>query len=188
MFEIKCTEDDDGEFVRLVSCLINGVVRRHDAEKLYLVHIKNWFDHKWLEFSGKVLGALEVWQKRTTYPPFHPNRVVSEKLLVRKETGDTHEKSSHRPLHGWQSSSSNLGRPIPEELIVYAWYSSRTQRNDRGSAMVYVGQAEHWYVSFIKKDVWQVHRFEGISRAEFDSYMKAGGTESDSETATDAHF
>lgn len=53
--------------------------------------------------------------------------------------------------------------------------------------MVYVGREEHWYASFIKKDTWRVHRFREISRAEFDSYMKAGGGESDSETITNTH-
>lgn len=89
MIEIKRTEDDDSEFVTLVSRLISGVVLRHDAEKLYLVHIKNWFDHKWLEFSGKVLGALGVWQRRMTYPPFNPNRVFFG-AASRQEGGERH--------------------------------------------------------------------------------------------------
>ncbi len=187
MIEIKQTEDDDGGFVTLASLLINGVVRRHDAEKLYLIHIKNWFDRKWLEFSGKVLGQLGVWKSRTTYPPFNPNRVLSERLLVREVVSDAVRERSRRPLHIWQPSSNNLYRPIPDDPVVYAWYSSGTERNERGSAMVYVGNAEHWYASFIKRDNWQVHRFAGISRAEFDSYMKACGAESDSETISDTH-
>ena len=57
---------------------LDAAVANYRPAEIYLVCIDRWFDAKWLNFSGKVLGALGVWRSRTTIPPFHPHRVLGE--------------------------------------------------------------------------------------------------------------
>ena len=56
-------EDDDAEFVVLVQRLIHGVVATSKSKDYCVVRIDNWFGERWLNFSGKTLGALGCPQK-----------------------------------------------------------------------------------------------------------------------------
>ena len=44
--------NDDPGFLNCVDRLLAALIERHSPEELYLVRIANWFDHKWLRFSG----------------------------------------------------------------------------------------------------------------------------------------
>ncbi len=180
MIEIKRTEDDDSEFVTLVSQLVNGVLTRQKPEIVFVIHLDNWFGHKWYRFSGGYGRGMEI-------PKFNPNRVLSQKSLIKSATDGSYRQEEMEPLHCVGTRAGGHDKRRPDDSTVYVWYSSRTLKNLEGSVMVYAGQPEHWYASFVKEDAWRQHRVEGVSRAEFDSYMKAGGAESDSETISDTH-
>jgi hypothetical protein len=88
---------DDSDFLGLLGSLVGGLVARLNPEEVWIVHIDNWFDHKWLEFSGtgtvpsklprmfKTLGIppdmlasdkVAFYKKKVTFPPFTPNRIL----------------------------------------------------------------------------------------------------------------
>ncbi len=50
MIELIPGEGDDVEFLALVQRIVNGAVSALDVREVFLVHVDNWFDHKWLGF------------------------------------------------------------------------------------------------------------------------------------------
>lgn len=92
---------DDPQFVELVSRTISGLASEKCPEKVFVVRIENWFDQKWLNFSGVGrVGFFEDWrlevdtaleefrQDQTTLPPFSPKRVIEEYCFLRDKDGD----------------------------------------------------------------------------------------------------
>ena len=172
MLELTPTENDDPEFVELVTRLLRGAAHCYQPTKIYVVQIDNWFDHKWTEFSGVVHLQLGVWcGAALTVPPFNPHRVVSQIHYQRQENG--YQIATGWRLHGLRASVRNTHRHLkafvgPDSLLL--WYSGGTKIKDRASLMVYrIEQSEEttWYVSFSKRDEWRVHKSKGISQQEF---------------------
>ncbi len=82
---------DDNDFIDLLNSLLNGLLVQQAPEQLWVVQIDNWFDHKWLRYSGNgSTGSkfpvdwtsplmdrfdcvkAEFWQDKLTFPPFAP--------------------------------------------------------------------------------------------------------------------
>src|SRR5450755_4563575 len=97
---VNATETDDPTFISSVNCLTYGLVSRQGApNELWIIHIDNWFDHKWLRFSGigrvdfqfpafmnRIDAAPAVFYggtRKLAFPPFTPNRVLEQRSFVR---------------------------------------------------------------------------------------------------------
>src|ERR1700693_1167133 len=90
--QLEPNKTDDLEFIRLLNCMIEGILSQTKSKELYVVAIDNWFDHKWMKFSGIGVvpfefpafmgrddGALgEFSQDKVTLPPFSPRRVIGQ--------------------------------------------------------------------------------------------------------------
>jgi len=76
--ELPADDTDDPEFSGLVAQIITGAVVTHRPPRACIFKIDHWFDHKWLAFSGKVVGAAGSWRKQLTVPPFVANRIVEQ--------------------------------------------------------------------------------------------------------------
>src|SRR5262245_40642737 len=97
MLTILPKEQDDPEFVELVARILNAAVANQLPEDVYVIHIDNWFDHKWNAFS-KVRWNWAGPVRRV--PPFHPNRVVSQSHYRRSEaTLAYYAPAEAAPLH-----------------------------------------------------------------------------------------
>lgn len=172
MVIINATDQDDPLFVDIVTRALGTAVRLYCPRDIYIVQIDHWFDHKWLAFSGKVLGALGVWKMRLTLPPFNPNRVVSQVYYEAEFNGaGICTIAAAPPLHIDQWSNVNMQRFVDRvsESGVFVWYSGDTASSDAASVMLYQisdGEAAGWYASFKKKVSWKLNRVEGISRRE----------------------
>ena len=44
--------NDDVQFVELVNPIISALISGSFPEEIFVMKIDNWFDHKWLKFSG----------------------------------------------------------------------------------------------------------------------------------------
>jgi hypothetical protein len=55
--QIGVGETDDPRFIELLSFAVRGVFESSKPEQVWLIQIDNWFDHKWLNFSG--IGAVD---------------------------------------------------------------------------------------------------------------------------------
>ena len=102
MIEFVPAEHDDVAFLSLAQRIINGAIAELRMREVFLVHVDNWFDHKWLGWWSRKDEELRV-------PTFTPNRVLSEKhFLWTAETS------------AWQSIAlQGVGmkvRPLPAPL------------------------------------------------------------------------
>jgi hypothetical protein len=174
VIDLAATTADAPVFVARVRNITAGVCRLTRPVGIYVVRINHWFDWKWLKFSGKSVGALGVWCRDVTIPPFHPHRVRSE-LLFRPTPGWTKYQLVPIPdyrLHVFQNSGRNLGRLMRREIpnVACVWYSGDSKAIGRGSIMVYApGDKQYWawYLDVVGKgSAWETRWVEGISRGE----------------------
>lgn len=186
---IKSDPTDDPDFVAMVERIAVGLFKQSDCDEVFIVEIKNWFDHKWLKFSG--IGrvpfdhplashpqvALDAFfRKKITFPPFTPNRIL------RQQWHPVDPAMERRfPVHNTnlrQQSCRNLQRRVVQHATsaLFVWFSSGTKTNDRGSLMVY--QVQHggvstWYASFRRTSDWVLDRTKEISKDAVESLMAA---------------
>lgn len=175
--KIKILERDSPAFIIILDEIINRIIVRDDIAEISVVRIKNWFDHKWLNYSGKgvihykmtthpdEVALTDFWKEKITVPPFNPNRVLSELSFHKHATGN---KAFDKALHRWQRSSENQNNRIKTKSAngLFIWYSSNTEENQQGSIMAYrvVGDnVDTWYASFENKDGWKVIKTKGIN-------------------------
>lgn len=55
--QIAAEDTDDPQFVILLNSLIRGLIVEDAPQELWIIKIDNWFDHKWLRFSG--IGTVD---------------------------------------------------------------------------------------------------------------------------------
>ncbi len=109
---LPLTENDDARFIALARQLLDAAIRGERPEEVYIIRIGQWFDVKWRNFSGKVLGALPVHKRPVTIPPFPPHRVLTESHFSAASGSEAFVPSAARPLHIAQPSAENLTRAI----------------------------------------------------------------------------
>jgi hypothetical protein len=173
MIELDAAGHDDPQFIALAQRIVNGAIVILQAREVFLVHIDNWFDHKWLEWRCR--RGYEV----LLVPPFNPNRIESQKHFV----WDAEESSwasvgFTRLVHVRQSGRSSLDQPLDRfsKHAAFVWYSGNTAANRVGSLMVYLSGAEDyaWYASFRKKEHWHVADEKRITRLALETFEKRG--------------
>ncbi len=176
--------DDDPAFLAITDRIIESVVDENKPEDFFLVRINNWFDRKWLQFSG--LGIVhfdsglprpevaldEVWKKKLTFPPFTPARVLGQYYFCLTTKKNYEEQSPPYLIHKAERkhSATNLNRYVKDSSRsgAFLWYSSNSAKNLQGSMMVYKvsdGETQSWYASFEKKKSWGIKQTQGISKA-----------------------
>ncbi len=189
LFKIPTDETDSQEFIDIVNLICTSVTRIEGVNYISITKIKNWFDHKWLNYSGKAVipfesgGVLPVdaaleprWRQKITVPPFNPKRVVWERSYF--VDGQVDEKLL-QTQHGYQQSDMNLQNRIKDKVEkgLFVWFSSNSELNSRGSLMIYnvdFGKVETWYASLVKKDNWEVFKTKGIARKKIIEKMRHG--------------
>ena len=58
---------DDNDFIDLLNALLNAFLVQQTPEQLWVIQIDNWFDHKWLRYSGSgiAFGSIVAHPYRT---------------------------------------------------------------------------------------------------------------------------
>ena len=191
MIQIHGTDADDPEFLALVRDVLGGLADQYSPNEVHLIHIHNWFDHKWLGFAGKTLGAVGVCKEgeRLTVPSFRPSRVLSHQFARRVDAdGRYRELAPPTELHLEIWSADNLQRRIGavtgNALVV--WYSGNSKSNGRGAMMSYAvaeSANDKWYASFRAGPEWRVEKTKDISVVDLDRLV---GRRQDSVQQADA--
>ncbi len=190
---------DDNDFVDLLNELLNALLVQQTPEQLWVIQIDNWFDHKWLCYSGSgsVASKLPVdwtcsfmdqfasvkeqfWRDKLTFPPFAPDRVVGQWSFLLSRGGYIEvplPKLPHRESR--RRSHSNLNRRVEDFVrsASFVWYSGNTLKNGRGSAMVYSignGKPICWFAAFGRKLGWMLERTKGIDKEEVSRLLFGG--------------
>jgi hypothetical protein len=180
--EIVVGEADDPYFIGLANRVVSGLLARDKPEKVWIIQIDNWFDHKWLKYSGYGLIAsnipmdrydtvkAESFQEKVTFPPFTPNRVLGQ-WSYQKTGSDYKEFVSPRVPHGNRRrfSDTNLRNRVQDfsDSALFVWYSSNTVATGRGSVMIYKaldGSVDCWFVSFSRTPEWKLAATKGVSQ------------------------
>jgi len=173
MIEFIPTDHDDVAFLSLAQRITNGAVTALQIGEVFLVHVDNWFDHKWLGWRSRK-GEEEL-----RVPLFTPNRVCSEKHLVWDvEMSAWQCVGLPEPLHVRQPGRPWLAQPLDRfsKCAAFVWYSGNSATNKAGSMMLYVSGAEGyaWYVSFRRGKKWTVADECRITRRELLSFDERG--------------
>ena len=174
MINIDCADDDAPEFVADASTIIGNIASRFTPAAFIIVKVDNWFDHKWLNFSGKALGAVGTWNEELTVPPFVPNRIVWEREFSLPD-GTEIENSS--PLHvsvpASEAAGRKVSRVVPDAAV--CWISGNTNVTAQGAIMTYIPTSNShwaWYAGWRKSHSWSTAMLKGISATEFADLSK----------------
>ncbi|MEM9673739.1 MAG: hypothetical protein AAF992_14205, partial [Bacteroidota bacterium] len=80
--KIEAGEDDAPGFIEIVNRIMSITIFQWHIDEIMNIKIKNWFDYKWLKYSGKKIIHFENtlhpdkvaltndWKKRVTFHPF----------------------------------------------------------------------------------------------------------------------
>jgi hypothetical protein len=174
---------DDSGFIKLLNSMVGRLLVQVTPRQLWVIQIDNWFDHKWLRFSGhgaitsNIAVALtesvkvEFHQDELTFPPFAPDRVLGQWSYVRQ---DNEYRESSLPMlpHSTERlhTFENLHRRIQDIVSsgCFVWYSANTLSNGRGSVMVYTVKDEStecWFAAFSRGHAWKLGATKGVGRA-----------------------
>lgn len=188
--KIKVEKGDAPEFIDIINTIMGLLVFQYSIKEVVYIKINNWFDHKWLNYSGNTLvpfdfGGLEEfegvdvalqseWREKITVPPFHPKRVVYSKFFRKQNTGNQKIK---KRIHQLKMSNDNIHNRIADYTSdgLVLWFSSNTKLNQRGSLMVYRVQDNQvitFYATIEKLDEWMITKTKGIGLNELKSYIK----------------
>jgi hypothetical protein len=155
---------------------MNGATAALEVREVYLVHIDNWFDFKWLRWRTPKRDKVP------RVPPFSPNRVQSAKHFVWGEQESTWLSIGLRkPLNYWPADGygSWIEPPIDRlaKRAAFIWYSGNTTTNQVGSVMLYLsGSGGYaWYASLRQGEHhWTVADECEITRRELESFAERG--------------
>jgi hypothetical protein len=181
MIRLTAKPEDDSAFVEIVSRIARKLIAEVEPARVFIVQIDGWFGHKWLAFSGKILGAVPVWNSTLTIPPFHPNRVIDEThATISKDKAVAVATPPVQSIHRDQPSVENTRRKIIDltESAIFVWYSGNTKNADRASLMVYTSTAQRqmeWYASFLKESDWKIDQVKGLGRQALTSLVACDG-------------
>ena len=176
MLEFIPTDGDDPAFLSLGQRIVNGALAALQVRELFLVHIDNWFDHKWL-------GWWSNWQhkelKKLFVPPFNPNRARSQKHFMWDANKSAWMLTGHgKPLHVQRSGRLSSRQLLDQfsKSAAFVWYSGNTVANGAGSLMFYLSGAEvyAWYASFKRNELWKIDDGFRVTRRELESYEEGG--------------
>ncbi|HBE68796.1 MAG TPA: hypothetical protein DDW52_11675 [Planctomycetaceae bacterium] len=161
---IQTYDDDNVDFIAEVDCVIRGVVGMYTPPRFMVFRINNWFGDNWLQFTGKALGAIGVWQKtRATVPPFVQNRITAQSLFERSSDNQYVHVGTGPNIHNDGPSSHNFGNHVlttaPDTSLF--WYSGNSKRNGRGSIMGSTPSPKKywwWYLEYVAADPWRLSK------------------------------
>jgi hypothetical protein len=177
MIELVPAEHDNTAFLALTQRIVNGAIAILEMREVYLVHLDNWFDHKWL-------GWWSTWEhkelKELYVPPFNPNRVRSQKHFLWDAKGSRWTLTGQgQLLHFRQPGRRESGAQRLDQWsksAAFIWYSGNTRTNGAGSMMLYLSGAEGyaWYASFRKDENWTIADEFRITRRELELFEDRG--------------
>jgi hypothetical protein len=148
---IDHADDDDKEFLSLVSSAIRGMLQISAPEHYAIFKTDNWFDDNWIT-------------RRDEDIRFPSKRVVQ---VIRD--GEVDVSGDRIPAYG--------SRFYVSGHTTRFYISGHSSINRRGSLMGRFEAEESvwlWYVGFKDDLSWQAVRHKNISRTAFSEYIKAG--------------
>lgn len=60
MIEIPTNTTDNPDYIKNVTRLFNDRIGKWTPKDLYITRIDNWFDEKWVKFSGTIMHEISI--------------------------------------------------------------------------------------------------------------------------------
>lgn len=178
MNETYTTENDSDslDFLHNVEKIIYDSIMKWKPQDLFITRVDNWFDYKWLKFSGTVMHEIAISKLiELTIPPFHPNRIEScDKYICQNKA--YLRTNLDKELHIFQMSADNLKRKIADFSTngLFIWFSSNSKVNNNGSFMLYLvcdNECFAFYASLTLEQNWRVKKSVGLTKKQIDSII-----------------
>jgi hypothetical protein len=176
MIEIPTNTRDNPDYIRNVERIFNNRISKWTPKDLYVTRIDNWFDEKWVKFSGTIMHEISIHKLvDITVPPFHPNR-VEKSDFYRKANGAYGKQKVGKRLHIIQESTNNLKRKISDfsDNGLFLWYSGNTMTNKKGSLMGYFVMEEDcftFYLTLTMDKNWNAEKAIGLRKKEIQTIL-----------------
>ncbi|HYV92336.1 MAG TPA: hypothetical protein VE978_11150 [Chitinophagales bacterium] len=175
--------NDNPQFISNIEKIIWDRIQKWEPKDLYLTRIDNWFDDKWMKFSGTTMHEISIWYADVTVPPFHPNRVESCEFYQYNNGGYVLQVLNKK-LHIEQWSQDNFKRRISgfTRNGIFFWYSGNSNSNDKGALMCYFvkdNECFTFYILLSGNKGWNVNKTNGISAKEIQDILSATKTDSE---------
>jgi len=178
MIKFTKNEYDDVVFLVKAQTITNAVIVELKPKEVFLFKVDNWFDAKWLNFTGKILGVIGKWdyKDQSRIPPFSPNRIIEGSCFSLDNKNAYSKVESEIEIHKFQSSEENFHRRIVDlrESAIFVWYSTNTIQNEHGSLLIYPIENEHcdpFYVGFKKNKEWDIVKAPGSNRKHLNAIL-----------------
>ncbi len=167
--------NDNDNFILNCEIIVQNRIDLWKPNEIFVNRIDNWFDEKWMEFSGAIVPQVAVWSGKTTVPPFHPKRVESSDFY-RRSNQKYEKKESPKILHIYQESRENLKRYLSEFTSdgLFIWYSGNSKVNGIGTLMCYLfreSECQPFFITLTEKKDWNVSQTKAISKKEVEEII-----------------
>jgi hypothetical protein len=132
--QLRPDTNDDPDFIHSVNNNIDRLLVHNSPKDVYIIRVANWFDHKWLNFSGRGVVKFgwtsdifcrydssldEFSQDKITFPPFTPKRILLQRYFSRNQHGDYIEiwqNAVNSPQSKFQNRYGDYIEARPPEL------------------------------------------------------------------------
>lgn len=159
-------ENDHPDFILNCEKIIKNKINLWKPVDIFVTRINNWFDEKWMGYSGNSFPGVSIWKGNITVPPFNPNRVELSDFY-QKTNGRYIKKEHAKALHIYQNSIDNLKRFITDFTTngLFVWYSGNSKANEIGTLMCYLvreAECQPFFITLSQKKGWNVSETNGI--------------------------
>lgn len=139
-------DDDDGAFLTCVDRIAAAMACRLRPQRVVLVRVLRWFDHRWLRPPGH----------KVTPPPFTAARIASECHWARRADGAYEVAAGaaclHRPRRRGRDDDDARRLLDAPDAGLFVWYSSGSATDRKGSVITYAvtGRATvPWFAALV---------------------------------------
>ncbi len=179
--KIPCEKSDDKNFLSALNGFVDQLISDLEPAEIYAIRINEWFDHKWLGYSGRgiiqfpysepyILAKLDKkFLDRLTFPPFNPNQVIAEHYWKLQNSGIYNGTETPYCIYNQKPKYDSYNWHSLVESVsssgVFVWFSSNSENSGRGSVMVYSIEGvdvQTWYASFSEESGWDIENEIGF--------------------------
>lgn len=179
--KIPYEKNDNKNFIAALNGFVDQLTNDLEPAEIYMIRINEWFDHKWLGYSGRgiiqfpysepyILAKLDKrFLDRLTFPPFNPNQVRAEHYWKLENSGDYNGTEKPHCIYNQKLKYNSYNWHNLVESVsssgVFVWFSSNSESSGNGSIMVYAIEGvdiQTWYASFSEESGWEIENEIGF--------------------------
>lgn len=156
MINIQNIKNDDNSLISGMNNLMLRTIEEYLPEEIYIIRIKNWFDHKWLGYADGAIAPKDDFNITKHLPNFSPGRRLNEDIFYRGENNQylPYENIGTNWCYAYKS-------------MLFFWVSTESELINRASFMCYSINEKNlnaWFVSFVCDDRWKVSFTKGTDK------------------------